>query len=217
MSQNISNIGSPANAGKARAVKGKAPGQTVPVRRFPQAAARQVVTFETAARICPTAGMAARMVTRFGLEEVDYDAVRSVTKDQMIAGAEALRVNLNDKALEMHMQRIVDAYVRSAHGAGTFYDTKAKTAQDLASAISNEDRDEDRPGVDGTANKAERAADFAANVGLQAFALLAAADGALDAYHHAIGKEWKPYEGATAMQGVARQAIAERLGAFDRT
>ncbi len=217
MSQNSSNIGSSATAGKARAVKAKAPAQGATSRQFLQATARQVVTFETAARICPNEAVATKISNRYGMEPVDYSAIQQATKDHMIAGGSALLANLNEKALEMHMQRIVDSYVRSAHGAGVFFDGKAKVARDLASSISNEDRDEDRPGIDNTENKAQRAGEFAAQVGLQAFALLAAAHGALDAYEHHTGKEWKPYEGATTpMQTVARQAIALRAGAFDR-
>lgn len=201
---------------KNRPAKAKAAPQA-PVRQFPQATARQIVTFATAARICPNEGVATKIVSRYGLEAVDYDAIRQATRDQMTAGGNVLVANLNEKALEMHMQRIVDSYVRSAHGAGGFYDGKAKLARDLASSIGNEDRDEDRPGIDGTENKAQRAGEFAAQVGLQAYALLAAAHGALDAYEHHAGKEWKPYEGtATPMQQVARQAIALRAGAFDR-
>jgi len=128
--------------------------------------------------------------------------------------AKVLADNLGEwfeKPLEMHMQRIVDGFVRSAHGAGMFYDGKAAVARNLSSKISNEDRF----GVDGTENRAQRACGFAATVGLQAYALLAAAHGAVDAYAHVCGSDWKPYEGMGG-QAVSRQAISMQAGAFDR-
>lgn len=178
---------------------------------------RQVVTFETAARVCPNAAVVSKIVTFYGLDDVDYHAIREATEEHMVRGANAIVDDLNDKAMEMHLQRIVDAYVRSAHGAGNFYDGKAAIARQLSSSIANEDRDEDRPGVDATANKAERARIFAAQVGLQAYALLAAAHGAVDAYAHICGQDWKPYEGMQApAQHVTRKAAAAQASAFDR-
>ena len=218
MTQADTNIASPAASNKGR--KGKPAPQ---VKAKPQAPAprpqqgRQVVTFETAARLCPNAGVASKIVTFYGLDEVDYHAIREATEEHLAQSAKALADNLNEKALEIHLQRIVDAFVRSAHGAGNFYDGKAAIARDLSSSIANEDRDEDRPGVDATANKAERARIFAAQVGLQAYALLAAAHGAVDAYAHVCGQNWKPYEGTQApAQHVTRQAAAAQASAFDR-
>ena len=189
MSQADTNIASPAAANKGR--KGK---PVAKVQAKPQAPAprpqqgRQVVTFETAARLCPTQGVASKIVTFFGMDEVDYHAIREATEEHLVKSAEVLADNLNEKALEIHLQRIVDAYVRSAFGAGTFYD-----------------------------GKAERARIFAAQVGLQAYALLAAAHGAVDAYAHACGQDWKPYEGTQApAQHVTRQAAAAQASAFDR-
>ena len=114
----------------------------------------------------------------------------------------------------MHLQRIVDAFVRSAHGAGTFYQGKANIARDLNSKTANEDRDEDRMGVDGTANRAERAREFAGQMALQAFAILAA-EGAVDAFAHVTGTDWKPYEGSTRpAMTVSRQAAAAQMAAL---
>jgi len=130
--------------------------------------------------------------------------------DTVLIVARQLADNLGErfeKPLEMHMQRIVDGFVRSAHGAGMFYDGKAAVARNLSSKIANEDRDEDRLGVDGTENRAQRACGFAATVGLQAYALLAAAHGAVDAYAYVCGSDWKPYEGMGG-QAVSRQAIS---------
>ena len=217
MSQIEKNIAPAAAQDKARAGKKAASpqGPATPPRAVQ--GARQVVTFDTAARICPNEGVATKIVSRFGLEAVDYHAIREATEQHLAQAAKALADNLNDKAMQMHMQRIVDGFVRSAHGAGNFYDGKAAQARDLTSKTANEDRDEDRPGIDNTANRAERACEFAAEVGLQAYALLAAAHGAVDAYAHVTGQDWKPYEGATAPgRQLDHRAAAARVGAFDR-
>ena len=218
MSQTAANIAAPAAQSKPRAAKkaqAAAPQRPAPARA-PQAV-REVVTFETAARLCPTAAMAERFARVFGLEPVDYDAVRERVEEQIGLTAKKLEEVLNEKALEMHLQRIVGAYIGEAHGAGNFYDAKADLARNLSSALFNEDRDEDRPGVDGQANRAERARIFAATVGLQAYALLAAAEGAKDAYAAVCGQDWKPYVGnQTPAQGVERQAVAVQAAAFDR-
>ena len=217
MSQIENNIAPAAAQGKARAGKKAASPQGPATPPRAAQGARPVVTFDSAARICPNEGVATKIVSRFGLEAVDYHAIREATEQQLAQAAKALADNLNEKALQMHMQRIVDAFVRSAHGAGNFYDAKAAQARDLTSKVANADRDEDRPGIDNTANRAERACEFAAEVGLQAYALLAAAHGAVDAYAHVTGQDWKPYEGNTAPgRQVDRQAAAARVSAFDR-
>ena len=50
---------------------------------------------------------------------------------------------------------------------------------------------------------------------MQSYAILAAAHGAVDAYAHVCGKDWKPYEGTGG--NVSTQALAIQAGAFDRT
>ena len=217
MSQIEKNIAPAAAQDKARAGKKAASPQGPATPPRAAQGARPVVTFDSAARICPNEGVATKIVSRFGMEAVDYHAVREATEQHLAQAAKALADNLNEKAMQMHMQRIVDAFVRSAHGAGNFYDAKAAQARDLTSKVANADRDEDRPGIDNTANRAERACEFAAEVGLQAYALLAAAHGAVDAYAHVTGQDWKPYEGNTApSRQVDRQAAAARVSAFDR-
>ena len=180
---------------------------------------REVVTFETAARVCPTDRMAHAFSVAFSLDPVDYHAVREATEEHLALAARALDGFMGEepeKAMEMHMQRVVDSFVRSAHGAGGFYDKRAALARDAQSRIANEHRDEDRAGVDGNGeNRAYRLRHFAAQVGLQAYALLAAAHGAVDAYAHVCGRDWKPYEGRSG-NSLTQQAVALQLAAFDR-
>lgn len=210
MTQASSNIAPATASGKTTRTSKQAP-----ARQAATQAQRTVVTFATAERECPNAGQVANIVTAFGLADVDYNAIRETTEEQVARSAKALADNLSEKAIEMHLQRIVDAFVRSAHGAGTFYESRAKMARDLSSKLMNEDRDEDRMGVDGGANRAERAREFAAQMGLQAYALLAAAEGAVDAYAQVTGSDWKPYEGqARPAMAVDRQAAAAQMAAL---
>jgi hypothetical protein len=48
---------------------------------------------------------------------------------------------------------------------------------------------------------------------MQAFALLAAAHGAIDAYRDLTGEDWKAYE-AAAEATVEKKAAASQIGAF---
>ena len=220
MSQDTANISTVAADGKAplskvKANKGKVntPARKVANTARNQQQGREVVTFETARRACPCEAVATKIVNRFALQAVDYHDIREKTEEALARSGAVLANVLNEKALEMHMQRIVDGFVRSAHGAGNFYDKKAALARELSSAVANADRDEDRFGIDGQANRAERACGFAAVVGLQAYALLAAAEGAVDAYAHVCGSDWKPYEGMGGAS-LSRQALSAQVDAF---
>jgi hypothetical protein len=73
-------------------------------------------------------------------------------------------------------------------------------------ASQNDDRDEDRDGVASFDSKAERARLFAAEMGLQAYALMAAAEGAVHAYNAITGEDWKPYEPPPSPAGSIRPA-----------
>jgi len=65
----------------------------------------------------------------------------------------------------------------------------------------------------GLQSKAERAREFAADMAMQAYALLAAAHGAVEAFKDLTGDDWKPYE-APAETGVEKKATAAQIGAF---
>ena len=204
--------------GKAASAQSKAPARA-PAR--PMQGVRTVISLATAQRLCATEGMVARMTRTYGLHDVDYHAIREAHEELTVKAAQVLGDNMlnsdgtpNERAIDIHLQRIVDAYVRSAHGAGEFFDKKAAEARIKTSAVTNADRDEDRPGIDGLENLAQRACAFAALVGLQSYAILAAAHGAVDAYAHAVGRDWKPYEGAGG--NLSTQALAIQAGAFDR-
>ena len=172
-------------------------------------------TLEEAAAKCPHEGLANNLARTFALDPVDYHAIREATEENVVRLSNTLVDDLNERAIQMHLQRIVDAFVSSADSAGAFYQAKATEARDLTSKLANEDRDEDRDGVYGFDTKAARARAFAAQAGLTAYALLAAAEGAVHAYAAVTGEEWKPYEGPSVPAGnVSRQAAAAELDAL---
>ena len=165
---------------------------------------RQTYTLEYATAICPHEGLANNLSTTFGLNPVDAAGIRETTEEHIVRASNELVDNLNDKAMQMHLQRVVGAFVSSACGAGQFYGQKVSQAIDLTSRLANDDR-------------AARGRLFAAETGLQAYALLAAAEGAVSAYAHITGETWKPYEAPRMnSQSVSRQSAAAEMAAFGR-
>jgi hypothetical protein len=176
---------------------------------------RQTYTIEYATALCPHAGLANNLSATFGVDPVDAATIRENTRDLIVRGANELTDNLNKKAMQMHLQRIVGAYVASACGAGQFYGDRVTQARDMTSRLANDDRDEDREGPYGFESRAARARLFAAETGLQAYALLAAAEGAVSAFAHVTGETWKPYEPSRPnSQSVERQSVEAELAAF---
>jgi hypothetical protein len=181
--------------------------------RAPQA--RQAITLELAAHLAPNATQAEKISATFGLDPVDFDGIREATEEQIGLSAKALEPTVTETAMRIHLQRIVGAFVGSAHGAGTFYSSKVTAARELTMKLANEDRDEDRDGVLGFDTRAARAREFAAQAGLTAYTLFAAATGAVHAYAELTGEDWKPYEGTTApSRSVSRQAASTELDAL---
>jgi hypothetical protein len=177
---------------------------------------RQAITFELVARLAPNQGLADSLVRTFGLDPVDYDGIRDATGENITRAAQAFGTALNEKALQIHLQRITGAFVSSAFGAAQFYGAKKSAAMDLTSKLLNDDRDEDREGPSGFESKAGRARLFAAEMALQSFALMAAAQGAVAAYAEITGEDWKPYLAPTApAASVARKSAAVEMSAFE--
>lgn len=197
-------------ATKARAGKA-APTNTASDQRAP-------ITLADAIALCAHQGLADNLARIFGLEPVDMESVRNDTDASIRQGAATLASTLNEKAMAIHLQRIVGAYVGSAHGAGRFYSEKVTQARDLTAKIADDAGEADRDGVAGFDSKAERARAFAAEMGIQSATLLAAAEGAANAYEHLTGEAWKPYD--TRRQDntktVTRRAASEEMSAFAR-
>jgi hypothetical protein len=187
------------------------PAKTAKTTPAPSRSERQSITFELVARLAPHRGLADNLVRTFGLDPVDYDGIRDATGEHIAAAAKAFGTALNEKAMQIHLQRNTGAFVSSAFGAAQFYGTKKSAAMELTSKLLNDDRE----GPAGFESKAERARLFAAEMALQSFALMAAAEGALAAYADITGEDWKPYEAPVApAASVARKSAAVEMAAF---
>ena len=101
-------------------------------RKSQKPAANRPVSFEQAALLCPTQGQAERVAERFGLAVPDYQAIRELHARALHDMAGGLAGALNDKATQMHFQRIVGSLVSSAVGAGRFYSEKVSEARAAA-------------------------------------------------------------------------------------
>jgi hypothetical protein len=178
----------------------------------PKRETRTPVTFETAAQLCPHQGVAENVAQAFGLIVPEYDAIRTEHTTAVKRMAEAFEGSLNDKATAMHFQRIVGALVSSAVGAGRFYSEKVTQARDATARAADGGADEHGAPI-GLESKAQRTREFAADMAMQAYALLAAAHGAIDAYKDLTGEDWKAYE-APADAAVEKKAAVSQMGAF---
>lgn len=176
------------------------------------ASTNQPITLELVQRLAPTTAQAEAIEIAFGLESVDREEIRANTKIAFEGMAALLRIN--EKALDLHFQRLVGSMVVSAHGAAQFYGQKVSDAKALNSRLGDPDADE-RSGIAGFDSKAERARQFAAETGLQAFSLMAAAEGAVEAYLEITGNVWKPYvRTVEAPQQTDRKAAAAQMSVF---
>lgn len=108
--------------------------------------------------------------------------------------------------MQIDLQRIVDAYVGSAHSAGQFYSRAVTEARDATAKAANDTRDEDPDGPFGLDSTAQRKREFAANMALQSHALRMAAEGAIAAYEQVVGECWKPSNARSTIR--ARRSIA---------
>jgi len=178
----------------------------------PKPQTRTPVTFDMALQLCPHQGVAENVAAAFGLIVPEYDAIRAEHASALKRMAEAFDGALNDKATTMHFQRIVGALIGSATGAGRFYSDKVSEAR-AATARAADGGDDEHGTPIGLESKAERAREFAADMAMQAYALLAAAHGAVDAFKELTGDDWKAYE-APAETRVQKKAASAQIGAF---
>ena len=175
---------------------------------------RQAITLELVHALTPSEVKAEQMSVTFGLEPIAHARIRENVEELVVRISNELRDNLNDKAMSIFLQRLVGSFVGGAHGAALFYGSKKSDAMALHTRLLNDARDEDRDGVAGFESKAARAAAFAAEMGLQASALYAAAQGAVYAYAHMTGDEWKPYESAQPTGTVEQKSTAAMMAAL---
>ena len=177
---------------------------------------RKGATLEMVRLTCPDAAQAMRIAESFGTAVVDGDGIRDTHERLIIEAADSLSEGLAERAMQIHLQRIVGAYVGSAHGAGQFYSRAVTEARDATAKSACDARDEDLGGPVGFDGQAQRRREFAADMGLQAHALRMAAEGAVRAYEQVVGESWKPFERPAENIGatVDRKAAEAQMAAF---
>lgn len=177
---------------------------------------RKGTTLEMIRLCCPDSNQASLISESFGLPVLDSDGIRNFHQRSLTEGADTLSEGLSEKAMQIHMQRIVGSYVGSAYGAGQFYSKAVTEAKDATAKLANDIRDEDLDGPVGFDSNAQRKREFAADMGIQAHALRMAAEGAVAAYEHIVGESWKPYERQPENPGqaVSRQAADLQMAAL---
>ncbi|MBX4899270.1 hypothetical protein [Rhizobium bangladeshense] len=179
--------------------------------------AQRATTLEMVRHACPDSAQALRISESFGLPVIDSDGIRELHYNQLIDSAEALKDGLGEKAIQIHMQRMVGSFIGSAYGAGQFCSRSVTEARDLTTKLASEFRDEDLEGPVGFDSRAQRKREFAADMGLQAHVLRMAAEGAVRAYEEITGEVWKPYErtGAPApSSSIDQKAATLQMSAF---
>lgn len=177
---------------------------------------RRATNLEMVRLCCPDAAQLASIAENFGLTEVDSDGIRELHHRLVVETADALTEALSERAMQIHLQRIVSAYVGSAYGAGQFYSRAVTEAREATQKLTNDERDEDLDGPAGFDSAAQRKREFAADMAMQSHALRQAAEGAVAAYEHVVGEAWKPFERPVENPGatVSKQAAETQMAAF---
>ncbi|MHA7777875.1 hypothetical protein [Roseibium sp. M-1] len=177
---------------------------------------RKGATLEMVRHTCPDSAQASLISESFGLPVIDSDGIRDLHHQMIIDTADSLNEGLGNRAMQIHLQRIVGSYVGSAHGAGQFYSKAVTEARDATAKGANDTRDEDLDGPVGFDGAAQRKREFAADMGLQAHALRCAAEGVVAAYEDVVGEAWKPFQRQVENPGqsVDRKAAELQMAAF---
>ncbi|GEO85969.1 MULTISPECIES: hypothetical protein [Alphaproteobacteria] len=177
---------------------------------------RKGVNLEMVRLCCPDASQATLISESFGLALLDSDGIRDLHERLIVETADSLNEGLGERAMQIHLQRVVGAYVGSAHGAGQFYSRAVTEARDMTAKAANEIRDEDLDGPVGFDSAAQRKREFAADMALQSHALRMAAEGAVAGYEQVVGEKWKPFERhiENPGQSIDRKAAELQMSAF---
>jgi hypothetical protein len=177
---------------------------------------RKGASLEMVRLACPDSAQASLISESFGLPVIDSDGIRDLHHKIIVDTAESLNEGLGDRAMQIHLQRIVGSYVGSAHGAGQFYSRAVSEARDATAKSANDARDEDLDGPVGFDSNAQRKREFAADMGIQAHALRCAAEGVVTAYEEVVGEAWKPFQRQVENPGqtVNRKAAELQMAAL---
>ena len=176
---------------------------------------RPTRTLEHARKFCPSEHEADRIADAFGLDQIDPAVIRTSTRNHLTQLVQPIADHMTETGLKVFLQRLVAGFVDSACRTGEFYDAKVAEARRANAKLHCEDRGEDLPGVAGFDSRAQRTREFAAKLAMQAMALLAAAEGAVQAFEHLTGDTWRPYTPPPAV-GLDRRAGEVQLAAFGR-
>ncbi|WP_157019411.1 hypothetical protein [Mesorhizobium xinjiangense] len=173
---------------------------------------RKGASLEMVRLACPDSAQASLISESFGLPVIDSDGIRDLHRKIIIDTADSLNEGLGERAMQIHLQRIVGSYVGSAHGAGQFYSRAVSEARDATARNANDDRD----GPVGFDSTTQRKREFAADMGIQARALRCAAEGVVAAYEEVVGEAWKPFERHVENPGqtVDRKAAEMQMAAL---
>ncbi|EIM72731.1 hypothetical protein A33O_18844 [Nitratireductor aquibiodomus RA22] len=177
---------------------------------------RKGASLEMVRLACPDSAQASLISESFGLPVIDSEGIRDLHHKIIVETADYLREGLGDRAMQIHLQRIVGSYVGSAHGAGQFYSRAVSEARDATAKSANDMRDEDIDGPAGFDSNAQRKREFAADMGIQAHALRCAAEGVVTAYEKVVGEAWKPFQRQVENPGqtVDRKAAELQMAAL---
>jgi hypothetical protein len=177
---------------------------------------RKGTTLQMVRLASPDAAQCSLIAESFGLPVLDSDGIRDLHEKLLVDTAASLDEGLGERAMQIHLQRIVGAFVGSAYGAGQFYSRAVSEARDATAKAACEERDEDVDGPVGFDSAAQRKREFAADMALQSHALRMAAEGAVTAYEQVIGEAWKPFERASENPGrtVNRKAAELQMAAL---
>lgn len=177
---------------------------------------RKPTTLQMVQFSCPDGAQCALISENFGRTLLDGQGIRDLHHNLVVDSAKALEDGLGERAMQIHLQRIVGAYVGSAYGAGQFYSRAVSEARDATARSACDARDEDLGGPAGFDSAAQRKREFAADMALQAHALRMAAEGAVAAYERVVGEAWKPFERALDMgrHTVDRKAVDLQMAAL---
>lgn len=180
------------------------------------------VTMEDVFGLLPTVPQMDNIHRRYAVEIADEDeaigAGLSAVRDMHAIFKDVLvyedRGEVKDTALRIQLDRMVEAAVKAAWGSAGNYESARLVGVDMADSFKNEHRDEDRPGIDGTANRIERQREKTASLAARAFSVALYAKGMVEGYKEVMGKDWQPYVPAHRGPSIDEQAAASRAEAI---
>lgn len=214
------------NASENKAAQPSAGHSTARERKFQKAMdahkKRVGVTMEDVLGLLPTVGQMDNIHRRYAVEIVDEDeaigAGLSAVRDMYELFKDVLvyedRGEIKDTALRIQLDRMVEAAVKAAWGSVGQYENARLIGVDMADSFKNEHRDEDRPGIDGTANRIERQREKTASLAARAYSVALYAKGMVDGYKDVMGKDWQPWTPSVRGPSIDEQAAASRAEAI---